>query len=43
MKGSITVNERLFLIKNLDKIIFNSNWTKKQIFNDSLPLIWKKI
>ena len=42
MKGSITVNERLFLIKNLDKIIFNSNWTKNQ-FLINLPLIYKKV
>ena len=42
MKGSTTVDERLFLIKNLDKIIFNSNWTKNQ-FLKSLPSIYKKI
>ena len=42
MKGSTTINERLFLIKNIDKIIFNSNWTKNQ-FLESLPKIYKKI
>ena len=41
MKGSTTVKERLFLIGNLDKIIFNSNWTKKKfLFN--LPEFYKK-
>ena len=42
MKGSSTINERLFLINNLDKIIFNSIWTKDQFLN-SLPVIYKKI
>ena len=42
MKGSATINERLFLIKNLDKIIFNSNWTKNQ-FLINLPPIYKKV
>ena len=42
MKGSSTINERLFLISNLDKIIFNSIWTKDQFLNN-LPAIYKKI
>ena len=42
MKGSITINERLFLIKYLDKIIFNSIWTKNQFLNN-LPVIYQKI
>ena len=42
MKGSTTINERLFLIKHLDKIIFNSIWTKNQFLNN-LPLIYQKI
>tara|TARA_B110000261_G_scaffold33351_1_gene38507 strand:+ start:228 stop:797 length:570 start_codon:yes stop_codon:yes gene_type:complete len=42
MKGSITKSERLFLIKHLDKIIFNSIWTKNQFLNN-LPLIYQKI
>jgi len=42
MKGSASVNDRLFLIKYLDKIIFNSLWTKNQ-FLINLPTIYKKI
>ena len=42
MKGSITKRERLFLIKYLDKIIFNSIWTKNQFLNN-LPVIYQKI
>ena len=42
MKGSTSVNERLFLIKNLNKIVFNSFWTKKQFLLD-LPKIYQKI
>ena len=42
MKGSTTINERLFLIKNLNKIVFNSFWTKKQFLLD-LPKIYQKI
>ena len=42
MKGSTSTNERLFLIKHLDKIIFNSLWTKNQ-FLINLPAIYKKI
>ena len=42
MRGSTSINERLFLIKNLEKIIFNSIWTKNQ-FLTNLPKIYKKI
>jgi len=42
MKGSASVNDRLFLIKYLDKIIFNSLWKKNQ-FLINLPTIYKKI
>ena len=42
MKGSTSVNERLFLIKNLDKIVFNSSWTKNQ-FLSNLPKFYQKI
>ena len=42
MKGSTTISERLFLINHLDKIIFNSIWTKNQFLNN-LPVIYKKI
>ena len=33
MAGSKTIFERINLLKNSDKIIFNSNWSKKKIFN----------
>ena len=42
MNGSKSVNERLFLIDNLDKIIFNSEWSKSQ-FLFSLPKIYHKL
>ena len=29
MKGSKTVNERLLLLKNVDKVVFISEWVKK--------------
>ena len=32
MNGSKTVEERIYLINNIDKIIFNSNWSKKRFF-----------
>ena len=42
MNGSKSIQQRLFLIENLDQIIFNSEWTKKQfLFN--LPKIYTKI
>tara|TARA_B100001093_G_scaffold453022_1_gene461447 strand:- start:605 stop:2728 length:2124 start_codon:yes stop_codon:yes gene_type:complete len=34
MKGSKTSSERLFLLNNIDKIIFVSQWTQKRFFND---------
>ena len=38
MKGAKSVEERIFLIKNVDKIIFISKWVKKKFFED-LPLL----
>ena len=34
MKGSKTIDERLFLLNNVDKIIFVSKWTQRQFFQD---------
>jgi len=34
MKGSKTKNEKLFLLENVDKIIFISEWVKKQFFSN---------
>ena len=34
MKGSKTVNERLTLLKNADKIVFISKWVKKKFFEN---------
>ncbi len=42
MNGSKTINERIFLIENLHKIIFNSHWTRDQ-FTYDLPKIYLKI
>ena len=42
MKGSITIKERLFLIKTLDNITFNSIWTKNK-FLTGIPRIYHKI
>ena len=40
MSGSITVKDRLFLLNNIDKILFNSKWSQKRFFinieNDEL-------
>ena len=33
MNGSKSVSERLFLINKVEKIIFNSEWTKKRFIN----------
>ena len=42
MNGSKSIKQRLFLIENLDQIIFNSEWTKKQfLFN--LPKVYIKV
>ena len=32
MSGSKSINERIYLINNIDKIIFNSNWSKDRFF-----------
>ena len=32
MKGSKTINERLFILKNVEKIIFVSEWVKNRFF-----------
>ena len=42
MNGSRSIKERLFLIKKLDKIIFNSEWCKNR-FIENLPKIFHKI
>ena len=42
MNGSKSINERLYLIKNLDKILFNSEWCKSR-FTKGLPKIYHKI
>ncbi len=34
MSGSKTISERIFLMKNCFKIIFNSNWSKKRFLQD---------
>ena len=34
MKGSKTKNEKLFLLENVDKIVFISEWVKKQFFSN---------
>ena len=34
MNGSITVKDRLYLLNNIDKIIFNSKWSQKRFFID---------
>tara|TARA_B100001121_G_scaffold296882_1_gene302745 strand:+ start:70 stop:2181 length:2112 start_codon:yes stop_codon:yes gene_type:complete len=40
MNGSISVNDRLFLLNKIDKILFNSKWSQKRFFinieNDEL-------
>ena len=37
LRGSKYVYQRIFLLKNLDKLIFVSEWTKRQFFKD-LPV-----
>ena len=32
MDGSSTIKERIFLLNHLDKLIFNSDWSKKRFF-----------
>ena len=34
MNGSKTVEERIFLLNNVDKIIFNSKWSQNRFFLD---------
>jgi glycosyltransferase involved in cell wall biosynthesis len=34
MKGSKTIKERLFILKNVEKVIFVSEWVKKRFFED---------
>ena len=34
MKGSRTVEERLYILKNVEKIIFVSEWVQKRFFSD---------
>ena len=36
MKGAKSVDERIYLLKNVDKIIFISKWVKKKFF-ENLP------
>ena len=38
MKGAKSVEERMFLIKNVDKIIFISKWVKSKFFENLPPL-----
>ncbi len=40
MKGAKSVKERIFLLKNVDKIIFISEWVKKKFF-EGLPYLSK--
>ena len=42
MSGSRTVKERLYLITNLDRILFNSEWCKNK-FLENIPKIFHKI
>ena len=34
MNGSKNVEDRLFLLNNIDKILFNSKWSQKRFFID---------
>jgi glycosyltransferase involved in cell wall biosynthesis len=34
MKGSTSIKDRLFLLNNIDKILFNSRWSQKRFFID---------
>ena len=34
MSGSKSKNDRLYLLNSIDKIIFNSNWSKNRFFSD---------
>ena len=32
MDGSTSINDRIYLINNVNKLIFNSNWSKQRFF-----------
>ena len=34
MKGSKSLKERIYLLENVDKIVFNSKWSKKKFFTN---------
>ena len=38
MKGAMSVSERIYLLENVDKIIFISKWVKQRFFKD-LPIL----
>mgnify|MGYP000878017137 CR=1 FL=1 len=38
MKGAKSISERIYLLKNVDKIIFVSEWIKKKFF-ENLPIL----
>ena len=38
MKGAKSISERIYLLKNVDKIIFVSEWIKKRFF-ENLPIL----
>ena len=38
MKGAKTISERIYLLENVDKIIFISKWVKQRFFKD-LPIL----
>ncbi len=38
MKGAKSVDERMYLLENVDKIIFISKWVKQRFFKDLPPL-----
>ena len=37
MDGSTSIKDRLYLLDNIDKLIFNSNWSKTRFFMDLKP------
>ena len=43
MNGSKTKTERIYLLNNIDKIIFNSNWSKKRLIQILLRFIIDQI
>jgi len=38
MKGAMSIEERIYLLENVDKIIFISKWVKQRFFKD-LPIL----